>query len=117
MCNASTTTVKHSEVTSAILTEVAQRKYFAKDSSEEAYVVHGSTNRSNNRGRSRSKSWDNRICNYCTKPGHIKADCRALKAKTDKAQRMDQKSDRHDEVNYVGSSAEIMTEPLRNQSN
>ena len=54
MCNASTTTVKYSEVTTAILTEATRRKSFAKDSVEEAYVVQGSTNRSNNRGISSS---------------------------------------------------------------
>ena len=47
--------------------------------------------------------------NYYKKLGHIKADCRALKAKTDKAQRADQKSNQHEEVNYVGSSAGILT--------
>ena len=59
--------------------------------------------------RSWSKSRDNRICNYSKKPGHIKADWRALKAKTDKPERADQRSNRHEEVNYVGSSAEILT--------
>ena len=115
----STTVVKYSEVTSAILTEVARRKSFAKDSTDEAYVVQGSTDRSNNRERSssrpptnqrsRSKSRDNRICNYCKKPGHIKADYRSLKVKIDKALRADQKSNQHEEVNYVGSSAKILT--------
>ena len=95
VCNASTTAVKYSKVTSAILTEAARRKSFTKDSAKEAYVVQGSTDRSNNRGRSssrppnnqrsRSMSRDNRIYNYCKKLGHIKADCRALKEKTDKA--------------------------------
>ena len=119
VCNASTTAIKYSEITSAILTEAARRKSFTKNSAEEAYVVQGSTDQSNNRGRSssrppnnqrsRSKSQDNRICNYCKKPGHIKADCQALKEKTDKAQRADQKSSRHEEVNYVSSLAEIVT--------
>ena len=119
VCNALLTGVKYSEVTSAILTEAAQRKSFAKDSADEAYVVQGSTDRSNNRGRSfsrppinqrsRSKSRDNRICNYCKKPGHIKADFRALKAKTDKAQRADKKSGRDEEVNYVDSSVEVVS--------
>ena len=95
VCNASTTAIKYSEVTSAILTEAARRKSFTKDSAEEAYVVQGSTDRSNNQGRSssrppnnqrsRSKSRDNQICNYCKKPGHIKADFRALKAKPNEA--------------------------------
>ena len=34
------------------------------------------------------------------------------KAKNDKAQRADQKSGRHEEVNYVGSLAEILTSDL-----
>ena len=115
VCNASTTVVKYSGVSSAILTEATRRKSFAKDLADEAYVVQGLTDRSNNRGRSSSRqlikkrSRDNQICNYCKKPGHIKADCRALKAKTDKAQRADQKSGRHEEVNYVSSSAEILS--------
>ena len=117
--NASTIFVKYSEVTRTILTEAAQRKSFAKDSADEVYVVQGSTDRPNNPGRnsswpltnqrSRSKSQDNRICNYCKKPEHIIADCHALNAKNDKAQRADQKSGRHEEVNYVGSSAEILS--------
>ena len=37
MCNASTTAMKYSKVTSAILTEAPQRKSFAKDSTNEAY--------------------------------------------------------------------------------
>ena len=55
VCNASTTAIKYSEVTSVILTEAAQRKSFVKDSADEAYVVQGSTDRSNNRGRSSSR--------------------------------------------------------------
>ena len=55
VCNASTTAIKYSEVTSAILTEAARTKSFAKDSADEAYVVQGSTDRSNNRGRSSSR--------------------------------------------------------------
>ena len=59
---------------------------------------------SNNRGRSsswpptnqrsRSKSRETRICKYCKKPGHIKADYRLLRSKTNKAQRADQRSNR-----------------------
>ena len=119
VCNASTTVVKYSEVTSTILTEATRRKSFVKDLENEAYVVQGSVDRPNNRGRSssrpptnqrsQSKSRDNRICNYCKKPGHIKADCLTLKAKNEKAQQADQKSGRHEEVNYVGSSAEILS--------
>ena len=107
VCNASTTAVKYSEITSE------------KDLEDKAYVVQGSADRPNSRGRSsswpsttqrsRSKSRDNRTCNYCKKPGHIKADCRTLKAKSNKAKRADQKSGRHEEVNYIGSSTEILT--------
>ena len=43
VCNTSTTAIKYSEVTSAILTEAARRKSFAKDSADEAYVVQGSS--------------------------------------------------------------------------
>ena len=43
VCNASTTAIKYSEVTSVILTEAARRMSFAKDSAKEAYVVQGST--------------------------------------------------------------------------
>ena len=56
MCNASTTVVKYSEVMSAILTEAARRKSFAKDSADEAYVVQGSADRPKNRERSSSRS-------------------------------------------------------------
>ena len=108
VCNASTFAGKYSEVTSAILTEAARRMSFAKDSADEAFVVQGLTGRSNNQ-RSRSKSRDNRICNYQKKPRHIKADFRALKAKTNKAQTPDLKSSRYEEVNYIGSSAKILT--------
>ena len=52
VCNASTAAMKYFKVTSAILTEAAWRKSFAKDSVDEAYVVQGSTDRPNNRGRS-----------------------------------------------------------------
>ena len=55
MCNASTTAVKYTEVTSEMLTEAARRKAFAKDSADEAYVVQGSTDRSNYQGRSSSR--------------------------------------------------------------
>ena len=37
VCNASTTAIKYSEVTSAILTKATRRKSFTKDSAEEAY--------------------------------------------------------------------------------
>ena len=93
---------------------------FTKDSTDEAYVVQGSVDRPNNHGRSssrprtnqrsRSKSRDNQICNYYKKPGHIKADCCALKANNDKAQRVDNKGGRQEEVNYICLSAEVLTE-------
>ena len=54
VCNASTTAVKYSEVTSAILTEAAWKKSLAKDSEDEAYILQGSADRPNNRGRSSS---------------------------------------------------------------
>ena len=47
MCSASTATIKYSEVTSAIRIKDAQRKSFAKDSTNEVYVVQSSTDRSN----------------------------------------------------------------------
>jgi hypothetical protein len=40
-------------------------------------------------------------CNYCKKPGHIKLDCRALKAKNGK---FTQKGICTEEVNFCGSS-------------
>ena len=55
VCNASTVATKYYEVTSTILTEVARRKSFTKDSAEEAYVVQCSTDRSKNQGRSSSR--------------------------------------------------------------
>ena len=55
VCNALTLIVKNSKVTSAILTEVAQRKSFAKDLADEVYLVQGSVDRPNSRGRSSSR--------------------------------------------------------------
>ena len=55
-------------------------------------------------------SWDNRTCNYCKKPEHIKADCRTLKARNEKAQRDDQKGGWKEEVNYISASAEVLTD-------
>jgi hypothetical protein len=45
--------------------------------------------------------------NYCKKPGHIKAEYRALKAKNEKFQ---QKGNHMEEVNFCGSS---YTDPQR----
>ena len=58
--------------------------------------------------RSRSKSKDNHTCNYYKKPGHINAEYCALKVKNDKAQRADRKGDQQEEVNFVGSSIEVL---------
>ena len=55
VCNASTMTIKYSSVTSTILTEAAQRKLFANDLANDAYVVQGSSVRSNNRRRDSSR--------------------------------------------------------------
>ena len=118
VCNVSAPAVKYSEVTSSILAEVAQIKSFVDDLASDTYVVWGLANRLNIQGRSsswqsknarnRSKSRDNRICNDCKKPGHIKADSHALKFKNDKAQRDDRKGGRQEEVNFVGLLAEVL---------
>jgi hypothetical protein len=52
--------------------------------------------------RNRSKFRDLWTCNYCKKPGHIKADCRALKAKNEKFQ---QKGNDVEEENFYDSSS------------
>ena len=54
MCNVSTAAIKYTEVISSILTEAARRKSVANDSASEAYVVEGSTDQPNSRGRSSS---------------------------------------------------------------
>jgi hypothetical protein len=41
-------------------------------------------------------------CNYCKKPGHVKTECRALKAKNGK---FTHKGSRNEEVNLCGSSS------------
>jgi hypothetical protein len=104
--------VKYSETTSSILSEDARRKTFVKNSASEAYTVQSTGDRQQHRGRSssrgpntirnRSKSRGSLTCNYCKKPGHIKADCRALKAKNGK---FTQKGNRTEEVNFGGSSS------------
>ena len=111
--------VKYLEVTSLILTEATQRKSFANNSASDAYLVQGSANLLNSQRRSyswpssnqrsQSKSKDNQIYNYYKKPRHIKADWRALKAKNDKAQQADNKGGWPKEVNYIDSSAEVLT--------
>jgi hypothetical protein len=41
-------------------------------------------------------------CNYCKKPGHVKTECRAVKAKNGKFMH---KGSRLEEVNFCGSSS------------
>ena len=60
----------------------------------------------------RSKSRDNRTCNYCKKPKDIKADCRAFKARNKKAQRGDNKGCRK-EVNYIDEAKVLTDNPNR----
>jgi hypothetical protein len=107
--------VKHSETTSSILTEDARRKTFIQNTASEAYSIQSTGNRQQrcgrssscrpNASRSRSKSRDTWTCNYCKKPGHIKAYCRALKSKNEKLQKCDQRGSHTDEVNWCGSSS------------
>jgi hypothetical protein len=111
VCNASATAVKYSETTSSILSENARRKTFVQNSANEAYTVQGTGDRQQHRGRSYSRGLNatrNRTkvrglitCHYCKKPGYIKADCRVLKVKNGK---FTQKGNRHEEVNFCGSS-------------
>jgi hypothetical protein len=112
ICNASATALKYSETKSSILSEDARRKTFVQNSASEAYTVQSTDDRQQHRGRSssrgpnamrnRSKSKGSMTCNYCKKPGHIKTDCRALKAKNGK---FTQKGSRTKEVNFCGSSS------------
>jgi hypothetical protein len=109
VCNASATAVKYSETTSSILSEDARRKTFVQNSASEAYTVQSTGDRQQHRGRSfsrgpnamrnRSKSRGLMTCNYCKKPGHIKTECRALKAKNGKCTH---KGSRTEEVNFCG---------------
>jgi hypothetical protein len=111
VCNASATAVKYSETTSSILSEDARRKTFVHNSASEAYTVQSTGDRQQHRGRSfsrgpnatrnRSKSRGSMTCNYCKKPGHVKTECRALKAKNGK---FTHKGRRSEEVNFCGSS-------------
>jgi hypothetical protein len=113
VCNVSTTAVKYSETMSSILSEDARRKTFVQNSAIEAYTVQSTGDRQQHRGsssrglnatRNRSKSRGSRTYNYCKKPEHIKADCRALKAKNEKFR---QKGNRTEELNFCGSSSTI----------
>ena len=111
--NATSTAMTYAFATGAILSEDARRKSFEQNTSGDAYTVQDTSDR-HNRSRSssqglstsrcKSKSRDKRICNYCKKPGHIKADCPTLKAKNEKAQRAGQ-ANRTKEVNYSGSTS------------
>jgi hypothetical protein len=86
--------MKYSETTSSILSEDARRKTFVQNSSSEAYTVQSTGDQQQHRGisssrgpnttRNRSKSKGSLTCNYFKKPRHIKANCRALKAKNGK---------------------------------
>ena len=96
ICNATSTAMTYASVTGSILSEDARRKSFEQNTSGDAYTVQDTGDR--------SKSRDKRICNYFKKPGHIKADCRALKAKNEKAQRAG-KPNHTKEVNYCGSTS------------
>ena len=90
MCNTSGPVVNYSKAKSSILTKDAQRSSFIHDSTKDSFVVWSSADRPNGREISspwqsnNSWSWrksrDNQTCNYCKNDGHMKADCRALKA-------------------------------------
>ena len=119
VCNASTTAIKYSEITSAIPTEAAWRKSFGEDSADEAYVVQGSADRPNNRGRSSSRPMT--ISEAGVSPGTTESAIIARnpdtskpisahsKPKMIKLNEQIRKSGWHEEVNYVGSSAEIQS--------
>jgi hypothetical protein len=119
VCNASATPVKYSETTSSILSEHARRITFVKTSANEAYTVQSTGDRQQYRGRSfscepnatrnRSKSRGLVTCNYCKKPGHIKTECRVLKAKNRK---FTHKGSRNEEVNFCGSSCTTLRSPI-----
>jgi hypothetical protein len=94
VCNTSATALKYSETTISIFPEDARRKTFVQNSASEAYTVQSMGDRQQHRGRSssrkpnatrnRCKSRGSMTCNYCKKPGHIKTECRGLKAKNGK---------------------------------
>jgi hypothetical protein len=111
VCNASATVVKYFETTSSILSEDARRKTFVQNSENEAYTVRSTGDRQQHRGRSfsrgpnatrnRSKSTGLVTCNYYKKPGHMKTECRALKAKNGK---FTHKGSRNEEVNFCSTT-------------
>ena len=114
VCNASTDTMTYASAIGSILSEDARRKSFEQTTGE-AYTVQSAVNQPRNRGRSsscgpsnprnQSKSRDARTCNYCKKPVHITAQCRALQAKNEKPQKNEHKGQCTEEVNYCGSTS------------
>jgi hypothetical protein len=120
VCNASAAAVKYSKTTSSILSEDARRKTFVQKSASEAYTIQSTGDRQQHRGRSfshgpnatrnRSKSKGLVTCNYCKKPGHVKTECRALKAKNGKFMH---KGNRPEEVNFCGSSSTTLRSTVR----
>lgn len=107
--------IKYSETTGSILFEDARRKTFVQYLANKAYTIHSADNQLQYRGKSssrgpnltrnKSKSKDTQTCYYYRKLGHIKANCWALKAKNEKAQRYEQNDNRMEEVKFCGSSS------------
>jgi hypothetical protein len=85
---------------------------FVQNSTSEAYTVQSRGDQQQHRGRSfsrgpnvtrnQSKSRGSMTYNYCKKLGHVKTECRALKAKNG---RFTHKGSRTEEVNFCGSSS------------
>ena len=96
--------------TRSILSKDTRRKSF-EQTLDEAYSVESAVDQPRNCGRSSSGGRATRgteancahIWNYCKKLEHIKAQCRALQAKNEKAQKTKHKGKRTEEVNYCGS--------------
>jgi ATP-binding cassette subfamily B (MDR/TAP) protein 1 len=65
-------------------------------------IVEEVFSRGPNATRNRRKSRGSVTCNNCKKPGHVKTECRALKAKNGK---FTHKGSRPEEVNFCGSSS------------
>ena len=105
----STTVLNYSEVTTSTLMEDAWRKSFVHDSACDACVVQTLADRSNYRGKSRSKFRDSKVCDYCKKPRYIKVDCHALKLKNEKAWRLEQKGNWQQEVNLLAHQHILFT--------
>jgi hypothetical protein len=66
-----------------------------------------------NATRNRSKSRGSVTCNYCKKPGHVKTECRILKAKNGK---LTHKGSCNKEVNLCGSSSTTLRSTIRDTS-